>query len=310
MIEHRSLVNYIWWAKDRYSRGERLAWPLFSSLAFDLTVTSIFTPLISGGRIVVVREDPAMPGMAIFKVIESGAVDIVKLTPAHLAMIKDMDLGATRIRKLIVGGEDFKAALAREITHNFGRPVDIYNEYGPTEATVGCMIHRYDVEKDLALSVPIGTPAANTGVYILDEQLRPVPTGVTGEMYIAGHGLARGYLNRPDLTAQKFLTTGDPRQQDPAAPLRLYESGDIARWGTDGRMEFLGRADHQVKVAGARIELGEIEARLAEHPGVRDAVVLVREDNLEDKRLVAYYTADYPNGHHDIGADVQAPRAG
>ncbi|PYO86557.1 MAG: hypothetical protein DMD66_13275 [Gemmatimonadetes bacterium] len=258
MIEHRSLVNYIWWAKERYSRGERLAWPLFSSLAFDLTVTSIFTPLISGGRIVV---------------IESGAVDIVKLTPAHLAMIKDMNLGATRIRKLIVGGEDFKTALAREITDNFGRPVDIYNEYGPTEATVGCMIHRYDVEKDLALSVPIGTPAANTGIYILDEQLRPVPSGVIGEMYLAGDGLARGYLNRPDLTAQKFLTAGDPRQKDPAAPLRLYKSGDLARWGIDGRMEFLGRADHQVKVAGARIELGEIEARLLEHHDVRECVV-------------------------------------
>jgi amino acid adenylation domain-containing protein len=273
MIEHRSLVNYIWWAKEQYSRGERLAWPLFSSLAFDLTVTSIFTPLISGGRIVVVREDPGMPGMAIFKVIENGAFDIVKLTPAHLAMIKDMDLGATRVRKLIVGGEDFKTALAREITDNFGRPVDIYNEYGPTEATVGCMIHRYDVDKDLALSVPIGSPAANAGVYILDEQLRPVPTGVLGEMYLAGDGLARGYLNRPDLTAQKFLTTGDPRQEHPTAPLRLYKSGDIARWGTDGRMEFLGRADHQVKVAGARIELGEIEARLLQHDDVRECVV-------------------------------------
>jgi len=273
MIEHRSLVNYIWWAKEQYSRGERLAWPLFSSLAFDLTVTSIFTPLITGGRIVVIREDPGMPGMAIFKVIESGAVDIVKLTPAHLAMIKDMNLGATRIRKLIVGGEDFKTALAREITHNFGRPVDIYNEYGPTEATVGCMIHRYDVERDLALSVPIGSPAANAGVYILDEQLRPVPAGVIGEMYLAGDGLARGYLNRPDLTAQKFLTTGDPRHQDPAPPLRVYKSGDIARWGTDGRMEFLGRADHQVKVAGARIELGEIEARLLQHDDVRECVV-------------------------------------
>ena len=273
MIEHRSLVNYIWWAKEQYSRGERLAWPLFSSLAFDLTVTSIFTPLITGGHIVVIREDPGMPGMAIFKVIESGAVDIVKLTPAHLAMIKDMNLGATRIRKLIVGGEDFKTALAREITHNFGRPVDIYNEYGPTEATVGCMIHRYDVERDLALSVPIGSPAANAGVYILDEQLRPVPAGVIGEMYLAGDGLARGYLNRPDLTAQKFLTTGDPRHQDPAPPLRVYKSGDIARWGTDGRMEFLGRADHQVKVAGARIELGEIEARLLQHDDVRECVV-------------------------------------
>src|SRR5437667_4032990 len=273
MIEHRSLVNYIWWAKDQYSPGERLLWPLFSSLAFDLTVTSIFTPLISGGRIVVVREDPGMPGMAIFKVIEDGGVDIVKLTPAHLAMIKDMNLRATRIRKLIVGGEDFKTELARQITQNFGRPVEIYNEYGPTEATVGCMIHRYDVEQDRALSVPIGIPAANAGVYILDEQLRPVPTGVIGEMYLAVDGLARGYLNRPDLTAQKFLTTKDPRHNGSGAPLRLYRSGDIARWSTDGRMEFLGRADHQVKVAGARIELGEIEARLLQHDGVRECVV-------------------------------------
>ncbi len=273
MIEHRSLVNYVWWAKDQYSRGERLVWPLFSSLAFDLTVTSIFTPLISGGRIVVVREDPAMPGMAIFKVIEDGGVDIVKLTPAHLAMIKDMNLGTTRIRKLIVGGEDFKTELARQVTQNFGRPVDIYNEYGPTEATVGCMIHRYDVEQDRALSVPIGIPAANAGVYILDEQRRPVPPGVIGEMYLAGDGLARGYLNRPDLTAQKFLTAKDPRHNGSGAPLRLYRSGDIARWSAAGRMEFLGRADHQVKVAGARIELGEIEARLLQHHGVRECVV-------------------------------------
>src|SRR5438034_4863101 len=265
MIEHRSLVNYIWWAKDQYSRGERLVWPLFSSLAFDLTVTSIFTPLISGGRIVVVREDPGMPGMAIFKVIEDGGVDIVKLTPAHLAMIKDMNLRTTRIRKLIVGGEDFKTELARQITQNFGRPVEIYNEYGPTEATVGCMIHRYDVEQDRALSVPVGIPAANAGVYILDEELRPVPPEVIGEMYLAGDGLARGYLNRPDLTAEKFLTTKDPRHNGSGAPLRLYRSGDIARWSAAGRMEFLGRADHQVKVAGARIELGEIDARLLQH---------------------------------------------
>ncbi len=273
MIEHRSLVNYIWWAKEQYSRDERLDWPLFSSLAFDLTVTSIFTPLISGGRIVVIREDPGMPGMAIFKVIEDGTVDIVKLTPAHLAMIKDMNLPATKIRKLIVGGEDFKTALARDITRTFGRRVDIYNEYGPTEATVGCMIHRYDVDKDLALSVPIGIPAANTGVYILDEQLRPVPTGVIGEMYIAGDGLARGYLNRPELTEQRFLIAKDPRQPEPAATLRLYKTGDIARWSVDGRMEFLGRADHQVKVAGARIELGEVEARLLQHDAVRACVV-------------------------------------
>ena len=273
LIEHRSLVNYIWWANQKYCRGERLTWPLFSSLAFDLTVTSTFTPLISGGRIVVYREDPGMHGMVVLKIVEDGAVDIVKLTPSHLAMIKDMDLGATRIRKLIVGGEDFKTDLARDITKKFGRPVEIYNEYGPTEATVGCMIHRYDAEKDRGLSVPIGIPAANTGVYILDEHLSPVPTDVIGEMYLAGDGLARGYLNRPELTEQKFLTAKDPRQDGPTAqsslskPLRLYKTGDLARWKADGRIEFLGRADYQVKIGGMRIELGEIEARLLAHPG-------------------------------------------
>jgi amino acid adenylation domain-containing protein len=276
MIEHRSLVNYIWWANEKYCRGERLTWPLFSSLAFDLTVTSIFTPLISGGGIVVYGEDPGMPGMTIVKVVEDHAVDIVKLTPAHLAMIKDMNLRGTRIRKLIVGGEDFKTALARDVTRNFGRPVEIYNEYGPTEATVGCMIHRYHMEKDPSLSVPIGIPAANAGVYILDEQLRPVPPGVIGEMYLAGDGLARGYFNRPELTAQKFLTTEDPRQKGPrhsSASLRLYKTGDIARWSADGGMEFLGRADRQVKVGSARLELGEVEASLLQHPDVRECVV-------------------------------------
>lgn len=281
LIEHRSLVNYIWWANQKYCQGERLTWPLFSSLAFDLTVTSTFTPLISGGRIAVYRENPGAHGTVILKVVEDGAVDIVKLTPSHLAMIKDMDLGGTRIRKLIVGGEDLKTELALDITKKFGRPVEIYNEYGPTEATVGCMIHRYDAEKDRGLSVPIGIPAANAGVYILDEDLNPVPPGVTGEMYLAGDGLARGYLNRPELTKQKFLTAEDPRQNGPAGQssfskpksLRLYKTGDVARWSADGRMEFLGRADNQVKIGGMRIELGEIEARLRTLPGVRECVV-------------------------------------
>jgi len=276
MIEHRSLVNYIWWANKRYSRGERLTWPLFSSLAFDLTVTSIFTPLISGGRMVVYHEDPGVHSTAVFKVFEDNQADIVKLTPAHLAMIKDMNLRTFKVRKFILGGEDFKTKLAREITQKFGRPVELYNEYGPTEATVGCMTHCYDVETDLGLSVPIGIPAANEGIYVLDEDYRPVAPGVIGEMYLAGDGLARGYFNRPDLTAERFVTTKDPRQMDasPSAPsLRLYRTGDIARWTADGRMEFLGRKDHQVKVSGARVELGEIEARLLQHPDVRECVV-------------------------------------
>ena len=271
MIEHRSLVNYIWWARQKYSAGERLSWALFSSLAFDLTVTSIFAPLISGGRIEVFREDPALPGMVVIDVVKGNAVDIVKLTPAHIAMIKGLDLRTSRIRKFIVGGEDFKTSLARDLTRCFAFPVEIYNEYGPTEGTVGCMIHRYDVETDRGTSVPIGVPAANAGVYILDERLQPVPAGVIGEMYLAGDGLARGYFNRPELTAQRFIAAKDPRTND--GSLRLYKTGDLARWSDAGRMEYLGRADQQVKIGGARVELGEIEARLLQHPDVKECVV-------------------------------------
>jgi amino acid adenylation domain-containing protein len=283
MIEHRSLVNYIWWANGKYCGGERLTWPLFSSLAFDLTVTSIFTPLISGGRIVVYCDDSWVHGTMLLKVVEDNVVDIVKLTPAHLNMIKDLNLRASKIRKFILGGEDFKTDLARDITYNFGRPVELYNEYGPTESTVGCMIHQYDIEKDLAPSVPIGIPAANVGIYILDNEFHPVPTGVIGEMYISGDGLARGYLNQPDLTSQKFLTIDDPRQQwltaqsagSQPSTLRLYKTGDLARWSVDGRMEFLGRSDDQVKISGVRIELGEIESRLLQHADVRECAVKV-----------------------------------
>ena len=297
LIEHRSLVNYIWWANQMYSPNERLTWPLFSSLAFDLTVTSLFTPLISGGRIVVYREDPGVQGLAVLKVIEDRAVDIMKLTPSHLSMIKDMDLGATGIRKLIVGGENFKTDLAFDIAEKFGRPVEIYNEYGPTEATVGCMIHRYEAEKDRGLSVPIGMPAANALVFVLDDHLSPVPTGVTGEVYLAGDGLARGYLNRPEITDQSFLTAEDPRQIGPALQpsrskpqsLRLYKTGDIARWSADGQVEFLGRADYQVKIGGKRIELGEIEARLRSLPGVRECVVdVVQSGALKSSQGLTY----------------------
>ena len=173
MIEHRSLVNYIWWAARMYSSGERLAWPLFSSLAFDLTVTTLFTPLITGGRIVVYLGDPGVQSMVVLKVIDDNAVDIMKLTPAHLAMIRDCDLETTRLRKFIVGGEDFKTELARDITKAIPHPIEIYNEYGPTEATVGCMIHRFDIDRDRSASVPIGVPAANAGIYVLNKAHQP-----------------------------------------------------------------------------------------------------------------------------------------
>ncbi|MGY4575248.1 non-ribosomal peptide synthetase [Bradyrhizobium sp. USDA 3256] len=319
-IEHRSLVNYIWWAARVYSSGESLAWPLFSSLAFDLTVTTLFTPLITGGRIVVYLGDPGVQSMVALKVIDDNAVDIIKLTPAHLAMIRDRNLETTRLRKFIVGGEDFKAALARDITNAIPHPIEIYNEYGPTEATVGCMIHRFDTDRDQSASVPIGVPAANAGIYVLSKEYQPTGPGIIGEMFIAGDGLARGYFNRPDLTDERFRTVADPR--DGRSKLRLYKTGDLARWNSEGRLEFLGRADHQVKVGGTRIELGEIEARLLKHPDVHECAVATSmtkaatqktaqighgepstpEDGIA--RLVAYYVASKPLTVADLRAHL------
>ena len=281
MIEHRSLVNYITWAHKAYCGNAPRSFALFSSLAFDLTVTSIFTPLIGGGQIHVYREDEGVRGMAVLKAVADDRCDVIKLTPAHLAMLAEQPLARTRIKTLIVGGEDFKTELARAITSAFGRPVDIFNEYGPTEATVGCMIHRFDAAHDRAPSVPIGAPADNARIYVLDAHMNPTPPGVVGEIFIAGDGLARGYFARPDLTAERFVSWDEERRargqaSDHAGALStVYRSGDLARWLPTGRLEFLGRADHQVKIGGARIELGEVEARLLSHPAVKEGVVAV-----------------------------------
>ncbi len=281
MIEHRSLVNYIVWSHKVYCNNAPRSFALFSSLAFDLTVTSIFTPLIGGGQIHVYREDEGVRGMAVLKAVADDRCDVIKLTPAHLAMLAEQPLARTRIKTLIVGGEDFKTELARAITNAFGRPVDIFNEYGPTEATVGCMIHRFDAARDRAPSVPIGAPADNARIYVLDTHMNPTPPGVIGEMFIVGDGLARGYFARPDLTAERFVPWDEGRcargqiLDASTALTTVYRSGDLARWLPDGRIEFLGRADHQVKIGGARIELGEVEARLLSHPAVKEGVVAV-----------------------------------
>ena len=275
MIRHQGLVNYIWWAKRVYQQDEEgqptaLAFPLFSSLSFDLTVTSIFTPLISGGRIIVYGEEDGANDLAVVRVMQEDAVDIIKLTPAHLTLINEMGLVPKRLRKMIVGGEDFKSRLAHRAHNLFEGRVEIFNEYGPTETVVGCMIHRYDPENDLLASVPIGRPADNAQIYLLDKYDQPVPTGVIGQMVVGGHGVARGYLKRPELTEERFVVIdglGDSNSN------RFYRTGDLARWRRDGQLEFLGRADHQIKLRGHRIELGEIEAVLLGHDKIGDCVV-------------------------------------
>ncbi len=269
MVQHNNLTSYLWWAKRMYADHEPTTFALYSSLAFDLTVTSVFVPLISGGTIRV-YPDREKNGLLIREVFRDNAVDVVKLTPSHLALVRDLDLAQTRVKQLIVGGEDFKTELAQAIHRKSNGQIAQHNEYGPTESTVACMIHTYDPRLDTRPSVPIGTPSDNMQVYILDKRLQPTPTGMIGEMYLSGANIARGYLNRPELTAERFL-------DDPFTPgQRMYRTGDLARWLPSGHLEFLGRNDHQVKVGGARIELGEVEAALLSHHEITAVAVDVR----------------------------------
>ena len=284
VIEHSSLVNYICWAQSVYlTEGAPGACALYSSLAFDLTVTSIFLPLVTGNTVHLYPQQDAAP--ALLDVMEDNRCQVLKLTPSHLALILERDNHQSQIRSLIVGGEALSTELARAISESFGHQVEIYNEYGPTEATVGCMIYRFDPETDKRAWVPIGRPAANTKIHILDERLEPTAEQVTGELYIGGAGVARGYLGRAELTAEKFVP--DPFSLEAGA--RLYRTGDIGRYLPNGEIQFEGRRDFQVKLRGFRIELGEIESRLREHEAIRAAAVIVREDMRGEKQLVAYF---------------------
>jgi amino acid adenylation domain-containing protein len=284
-IAHESLVNYVWWAKETYLRGEKLNFALYSSLAFDLTVTSIFVPLVAGAQVAVYGWEGKEPPFE--RILADGRAAVLKLTPSHLALIKDRDNSRSGVRRLIVGGEAFSTELARRIHQSFGGGVEIYNEYGPTEATVGCMIYRFDPERDHGAGVPIGRPAPNTQIYVLDEWGEPAAAGIPGELYIAGAGLALGYLNRPALTAERFVA--NPFSEEPDG--RLYRTGDLCRRLPSGDLEYLGRRDEQVKFHGYRVELGEIQLALKKHPQVSDCAVIIAKDRYGLDLMAAYYVS-------------------
>jgi tyrocidine synthetase-3 len=264
-VTHRGLVNYIWWAKEQYVGGETLAFTLYSSLALGSTVTSIFTPLITGNRIVIYRDDGG--SSAIEEILKDNRVDVLKLTPGDLALIRTRDNSSSRIQRLIVGGEPFETELANEVLKGFDGSVEIINEYGPTEATVGCMIHRFNPDEDTQAFVPIGKPAANAQVYALDDDLNPVTENVLGEMYLAGDGLARGYHKRPTLTAEKFINNPFTPDQ------RMYRTGDLARWLPQGIIEYAGRKDKAARY-GTSERAARIYARRCGAAGTVDAATV------------------------------------
>lgn len=270
LVEHRGLSDYIDSAARTYVRGERLAFPLFTSLAFDLTVTSLFLPLVTGGTLEIYPETEGPVDTALLDVVDANAVDFIKLTPSHLSLLRRLDISGSRLRRMVVGGEDFKTALAAAVDAQFDGALEIYNEYGPTEAVVGCITHRFDPLRDLGARVPIGLPAEHVRVQLTNAAATPVPEGTPGELWLERIGLARGYLKLPELTAERFV----PSDDDPAR--KRYRSGDRVRLTESGTLEFLGRVDRQVKVSGWRIEPGEIEAALLAVDGIDECAVVVR----------------------------------
>ncbi|MFC4531326.1 non-ribosomal peptide synthetase [Sphaerisporangium dianthi] len=272
-VEHRSLTNLLFAMRDELGASDGDVWLGLTTLAFDISALELLLPLITGGRVVVVPEGGTRDGARLRRLIAAESVSHVQATPSSWRLLLDAGLDAPGLVALS-GGEPLPLPLARELRDRVGR---LLNVYGPTETTVWSAIEEIPQAPD---EVTIGFPLANTRIHLLDERLAQVPVGVPGEICVAGDGVARGYLDRPELTAERF-------PQDPYGPpgSRLYRTGDLGRRRPDGRIEFLGRSDHQVKIRGHRVELGEIEARLLEHPLVAEAAVVLRDD---EQRLVAY----------------------
>ncbi|MFB8144974.1 non-ribosomal peptide synthetase, partial [Streptomyces parvus] len=268
VVQHRSLGGYLLHARETYE-GAAGSSQLHTSVSFDLTATALFAPLVSGGCV------------RLGELTETDGATLLKMTPSHLALLEGMDTSVAPSETLLVGGE----ALSGELLGRWRErhpDVVVFNAYGPSEATVTCCEWRLEPgEVTPSGAVPIGRPFPNTRVYVLDEALRPVPVGVPGELYVAGAPLARGYLERPGLTAERFVAC-------PWGGGRMYRTGDVVRWRAEGVLEFVGRADDQVKVRGYRIELGEIENGLGQCTGVSKSVAMVREDTAGDRRLVGY----------------------
>ena len=289
VVPHSALTNFITDMAARFDLGPDDHLLAVTTVSFDIAALELYAPLVAGARVTLAGKDDVRDARVLAELVTSSGATIMQATPALWQSLLDLGRAPLRGLRVLVGGEALPIELAQRMR---SVAADVTNLYGPTETTVWSTAATVDGQ-----GAPlVGGPIANTRAYILDATLRPVPAGVPGDLYLGGDGLARGYRGRPDLTAERFVADpfGAPGE-------RLYRTGDRARWTADGSIDFLGRVDHQVKIRGFRIELGEVEAVLAGCAGVARAVVLVREDEPGDKRLVAYLVAQ-PGHALDIAA--------
>ncbi|MFG3660988.1 amino acid adenylation domain-containing protein [Streptomyces sp. NPDC047706] len=296
VLSHGGVAKLVATQSERFGIGPHSRVLQFASPSFDVAFWDLCLGLLSGGRLVVVPAERRVPGAPLAEYANAHGVTFMILPPALLAAMPD-DVRLPPTATLLAGTE----RVSPELVRRYARGRMMFNAYGPTEATTNSTLGLCDPDIPAGAVVPIGVPDPGTRAYVLDPFLRPVPAGVTGELYLGGAGLARGYLGRPDLTAERFVADpfGAPGE-------RLYRTGDLVRWKADGRLEFLGRADAQVKIRGFRIEPGEIESVLRGHPAVDQVTVVAREDRPGDRRLAAYVVPalDGPRGE-DPHARVQ-----
>lgn len=305
-IEHQQMFNYLNGVLERLELPTNASYALVTTLSADAAYTHIFCALCTGGCLHIISQERASDADAIADYFcHHGGIDFLKIVPSYLQALLNSCQNPAQIlprRCLMLGGESSSWDLVEKV-QGLAPDCTILNHYGPTETTVGVLTYQVKngQRDDRSITVPLGRPLGNTQIFVLDEHLQAVPIGVPGELYIGGANLARGYFNRPDLTKQKFIpnpfTEGrrqeaEGRRQKVGEVERLYKTGDLARYLSDGNIEFLGRIDHQVKIRGFRIELGEIEIALRQHPAVRETVAIALDDQRGEKRLVAYVVPD------------------
>lgn len=301
MNTHQGIVNRLLWMQEAYRLTSEDRVLQKTPFSFDVSVWEFFWPLLTGARLVLAKPEGHRDSHYLVNLIAEEEITTLHFVPSMLQVfLEEPDLEKCRsLKRVICSGEALPVDLMRRFFASL--KCELHNLYGPTEAAIDVTYWQCQPNEE-QLIVPIGRPIANTQIYLLDQDLQPVPVGVKGELHIGGVGLARGYLNRPDLTQQKFIP--NPFQDDATA--KLYKTGDLARYLPDGNIEYLGRIDHQVKIRGFRIELGEIEAVLGEHPTVREVVVVPKAGQSGDQRLIAYLVPNHDQSSTVAEADVSS----